>query len=173
MLTVVTGGSGSGKSELAENIAVKFTGKKYYIATMEPFGEEAQKRIERHRKMRVEKGFETIEKYTDIDELIFLQNDVVLLECMSNLCANEMFSSMTDKSVVADKIISGIEKINNISSELIIVTNEIFSDGILYDKETMKYMKLLGEINRSIFGLADNVIESVYGIPYILKGNLI
>lgn len=173
MLTVVTGGSGSGKSELAENIAVKFTGKKYYIATMEPFGEEAQKRIERHRKMRVEKGFETIEKYTDIDELIYLQNDVVLLECMSNLCANEMFSSMTDKSVVADKIISGIEKINNISSELIIVTNEIFSDGILYDKETMKYMKLLGEINRSIFGLADNVIESVYGIPYILKGNLI
>lgn len=173
MLTVVTGGSGSGKSELAENIAVKFTGKKYYIATMEPFGEEAQKRIERHRKMRVEKGFETIEKYTDIDELIYLQNDVVLLECMSNLCANEMFSSMTDKSVVADKIISGIEKINNISSELIIVTNEIFSDGILYDKETMEYMKLLGEINRRIFEFADNVIESVYGIPYILKGNLI
>lgn len=173
MLTVVTGGSGSGKSELAENIAVKFTGKKYYIATMEPFGEEAQKRIERHRKMRVEKGFETIEKYTDIDELIFLQNDVVLLECMSNLCANEMFSSMTDKSVVADKIISGIEKINNMASELIIVTNEIFSDGILYDKETMGYMKLLGEINRRIFEFADNVIESVYGIPYILKGNLI
>lgn len=173
MLTVVTGGSGSGKSELAENIAVKFTGKKYYIATMEPFGEEAQKRIERHRKMRVEKGFETIEKYTDIDELIFFQNDVVLLECMSNLCANEMFSGRTHKSVVADKIISGIEKINNMASELIIVTNEIFSDGILYDKETMEYMKLLGEINRSIFGLADNVIESVYGIPYILKGNLI
>ena len=49
MLTVVTGGSGSGKSELAENIAVKFTGKKYYIAAMQPFGEEALKRIERHR----------------------------------------------------------------------------------------------------------------------------
>ena len=45
MLTVVTGGSGSGKSELAENIAVKFTGKKYYIAAMQPFGEEALKRI--------------------------------------------------------------------------------------------------------------------------------
>lgn len=173
MLTVVTGGCGSGKSELAENIAVKYAGKKYYIAAMEPFGEEARKRIERHRKMRGEKGFKTIEKYTDVDELIFLQNDIVLLECMSNLCANEMFSGRTHKSVVADKIISGIEKINNMTSELIIVTNEIFSDGILYDKVTMEYMKVLGEINRSIFRYADNVIESVYGIPYILKGNLI
>ena len=140
---------------------------------MEPFGEEARKRIERHRKMRAKKGFKTIEKYTDVDELIFLQNDIVLLECMSNLCANEMFSGRTHKSVVADKIILGIEKINNMASELIIVTNEIFSDGILYDKETMEYMKVLGEINRSIFRYADNVIESVYGIPYILKGNLI
>lgn len=173
MLTVVTGGSGSGKSELAENIAVKYDGKKYYIAAMEPFGEEARIRIERHRNMRAEKGFKTIEKYTDVDELIFLQNDIVLLECMSNLCANEMFSGRTHKNVVADKIISGIEKINKMTSELIIVTNEIFSDGILYDKETMEYMKVLGEINRSIFRFADNVIESVYGIPYILKGNLI
>lgn len=172
MLTVVTGGSGSGKSELAENIAVRFTGRKYYIAAMEPFGEEAIKRIERHRKMRVKKGFETIEKYTDIDELVFLQNDIVLLECMSNLCANEMFSGRTDKSIVADKIISGIEKINNMVSALIIVTNEIFSDGILYENETMEYIKVLGEINCRIFECADNVIESVYGIPHIMKGNM-
>ena len=57
-------------------------------------------------------------------------------------------------------------------SQLIVVTNEIFSDGILYEKETIEYMKALGEINRRIFECADNVIESVYGIPYILKGNL-
>ena len=172
MLTVVTGGSGSGKSELAENIAVKFTGKKYYIAAMQPFGEEALKRIERHRKMRAEKGFETIEKYTDIDELTFTRKDLVLLECVSNLCANEMFSGRTDKNIAADKIISGIEKINKVVSQLIVVTNEIFSDGILYEKETIEYMKVLGEINRRIFECADNVIESVYGIPYIMKGNL-
>lgn len=122
--------------------------------------------------MRAEKGFETIEKYTDIDELTFTRKDLVLLECVSNLCANEMFSGRTDKNIAADKIISGIEKINKVVSQLIVVTNEIFSDGILYEKETIEYMKVLGEINRRIFECADNVIESVYGIPYILKGNL-
>ena len=139
---------------------------------MQPFGEEALKRIERHRKMRAEKGFETIEKYTDIDELTFTRKDLVLLECVSNLCANEMFSGRMDKNIAADKIISGIKKINKVVSQLIVVTNEIFSDGILYEKETIEYMKALGEINRRIFECADNVIESVYGIPYILKGNL-
>ena len=121
---------------------------------------------------KIVKGFETIEKYTDIDELTFTRKDLVLLECVSNLCANEMFSGRTDKNIAADKIISGIEKINKVVSQLIVVTNEIFSDGILYEKETIEYMKVLGEINRRIFECADNVIESVYGIPYILKGNL-
>lgn len=104
--------------------------------------------------------------------LLFTRKDLVLLECVSNLCANEMFSGRTDKNIAADKIISGIEKINKVVSQLIVVTNEIFSDGILYEKETIEYMKVLGEINRRIFECADNVIESVYGIPYILKGNL-
>lgn len=172
MLTVVTGGSGSGKSEIAENIAVKFSGKKYYIAAMQPFGDEALKRIERHRKMRAEKGFETIEKYTDIHELTFEKNDIVLLECMSNLCANEMFSDGEEKEGTAQKIISGIKKINDMTAEMIVVTNEIFSDGIEYERETMEYIKVMSDINRNIFETADNVIESVYGIPYILKGNL-
>ena len=41
MLIVVTGVSGSGKSEYAEQICCKLSGdrKKYYIATMQPYGE--------------------------------------------------------------------------------------------------------------------------------------
>ena len=32
-----------------------------YIATMYPFDEESRKRVQRHRKMRQGKGFETVE----------------------------------------------------------------------------------------------------------------
>lgn len=56
MLIVVTGGSGSGKSALAETIAMNRGTPRVYIATMEPWGEEAQARIKRHKKMRGKKN---------------------------------------------------------------------------------------------------------------------
>lgn len=113
MILLVTGGSASGKSEYAENRALQLAKteqkKLIYLAAMKPFGEEAAKRIERHRQLRAGKGFETVERYTDIEGLCrdgsleaetFRQkakDAVVLLECMSNLAANEMLDR---KSVV-------------------------------------------------------------------------
>ncbi len=70
MMTLVTGGCKCGKSHYAEKLLENFAGKKYYIATMEPYGEEAMTAIARHRKLRAGKGFETIERYTDIEGLV-------------------------------------------------------------------------------------------------------
>ena len=171
MTTLITGGSKCGKSSLAENILDSFQGRKIYIAAMQPFGADAYEAIERHRKMRAGKGFETIEKYTDIHELKLSCESAVLLECMGNLCANEMFSGdlISDPS---DKIVNGIKKLSDSVSELVIVTNQVGSDGIVYAEETMEYIRILGEINRRTAEIADNVIECVYGIPVLLKGEI-
>lgn len=92
MLVVVTGGSGSGKSAFAEETVLSFgEARRIYIATMQAFDEESHRRIRRHRRMRSGKGFETVERYTALDELVLPKGSVVLLECMSNLVANEMF----------------------------------------------------------------------------------
>ena len=56
MMTVVTGGSGSGKSAFAEDNIVSFgPAKRIYIATMHPYDEESHKRVARHRKCVQEK----------------------------------------------------------------------------------------------------------------------
>ena len=92
MLVVIIGGSGSGKSEFAENMAVKLRKNRLiYAAAMMPFGSEGEARIRRHRKARKDKGFITVEKYTCLKSLEVQEGDTVLLECMSNLLANEMF----------------------------------------------------------------------------------
>ena len=171
MTTLITGGSKCGKSSLAENILDSFQGRKIYIAAMQPFGADAYEAIERHRKMRAGKGFETIEKYTDIHELMLSRECAVLLECMGNLCANEMFSGDL-VSDPPDKIVNGIMKLSYSVSELVIVTNQVGSDGIVYAEETMEYIRILGEINRRTAEIADNVIECVYGIPVLLKGEI-
>lgn len=172
MMTVVTGGSKCGKSAYAEKILDGFKGGKLYIATMRPYGEEAHIAIERHRKKRMNKGFETLEKYTDIEEINLPKGYAVLLECIGNLCANEMFrdKEMTDPT---EKIIRGIKHLKEQAECLVIVTNEVGADGIFYEKGTMEYIRIIGEINRRMAEIADNVIECVYGIPVPLKGTIL
>ena len=56
MVTLITGGSGSGKSAYAESVITGFgEHERIYIATMYPFDEESHERIRRHRKMREKK----------------------------------------------------------------------------------------------------------------------
>ena len=99
MLTLVFGGSGSGKSSFAEDLAVtQGDVPRFYIATMQKDGSaEEQQRIEKHRKHRSGKGFETLEWERDLSGHLKRWKDehtpcVFLLEDLGNLIANEMFS---------------------------------------------------------------------------------
>lgn len=170
MITLITGGSKCGKSSIAEDILSLVRSRKIYIATMEPYCDEAHRAIERHRKMRLGKGFETIEKYTDIHELNAPEGCGILLECACNLMANEMFSACEKEPV--DKIVRGIAHLSEAAAEVIIVTNAVGSDGIVYPAETMEYIKNMGSLNRALAEMSDRVIEAVYGIPVMLKGSL-
>ena len=142
-----------------------------YIATMHPFDEESHKRIERHRKMRAGKGFETIECYTGLKDVQLPSGCVVLLECMSNLVANEMFEEQGAHEQTVKDIMSGIDELVRQAAHVVIVTNEIFSDGCSYDADTIRYIRLLGTLNIWLAEKASLVTEVVYGIPIRQKGD--
>ena len=170
MLVLVTGGSGSGKSAFAENIAVSFGGERTYIAAMKVTDDESRRRVERHREMRAAKGFVSVERYTDIKNLDAC--GTVILECMSNLLANEMFlpeGAQAKGPNAADEVIFGVESLNKKCDNVIVVTNEIFSDGIEYDEETRRYMRALGRVNRRAAEMADAVYEVVCGLGQRIK----
>ena len=170
MLTIVTGGSGSGKSAFAEDKVLTFgEAQRVYIATMHPFDEESHKRIERHRKMRAGKGFETVECYTGLKDVKLPSGCVVLLECMSNLVANEMFEEQEAHEQTVKDIMSGIDELVRQAAHVVIVTNEIFSDAVVFDKEMASYLEYLGKINQAVALRADEVVEVVYGIPVYQK----
>ena len=223
MITLIMGGSGSGKSAYAEDYALAQAGEssKYYIATMQIYDAEGQRKVERHRKLRAGKGFVTIEQPTDIAEaglqIVTVQQSecrqkmntvevsgaadeveekrsasiagcvkeavrtdatneekqggVALLECMSNLVANEMFSSeqMPDVDTVVEEIVQGIASLTSQLSHLVIVSNNVFEDGIEYDETTLRYIEALGRIHTRLAEMADHVVEVVVGIPVIIK----
>lgn len=165
-MILIIGASSSGKSEFAENQI--YGNHKIYIATMMPFSLEAKKRIEKHQIMRKNKGFTTIECYYDLEKLHIPQNSNILLECMGNLVANEMFSQ--NSTNIVDKIYDGVMKLNQSADNLYIVTNDVFLDGIKYEAETELYMQKLAEINAKIGEKAEKIIEIVCGIPIYIKG---
>ena len=177
MFVLVTGGSGSGKSVFAEQLVCSSNKScRYYLATMQIYGEEGRQKVERHRRMRAGKGFITLEAPRDarraLAEVKDPSDSVILLECMSNLAANEMFleSEIVPQDVVAEKILGDVKNLLASGCDLVVVTNNVFEDGIDYDSTTKAYMGALGEINQKLAAEADQAVEVVYGIPLWLKG---
>ena len=177
MMILVIGGSGSGKSSYAEEVVCSVSEedmKKYYLATMQIFDEEGRKKVERHRKLRSGKGFLTIEQPTEIGRSIEKMDagrKTVLLECISNLTANEMFAGENPQLEiqVVQNVISGLEKLKENITNLVVVSNNVFEDGIVYDQTTMDYIHAMGEINQRLAAMADQVVEVVAGIPIVIK----
>lgn len=188
MITLIYGGSGSGKSEYAEDIVRAANYKNsFYLATMSSGDEESKKRIKRHREQRAGKGFITLEHSVDIQNSILeiqsissgdFETDlpadretIVLLECMSNLVANEMFRDgvINSKEHCVNKIMSDVLELNSQVSRLVIVSNNIYEDGVSYEKETTDYLSALAEINCRLANMAESVTEVVVGIPVSIK----
>lgn len=170
MLITVTGGSASGKSAYAESLCLSHA-PRVYLACMQPYGEEGARRIERHRAMRKGKGFLTVERYTDLAGVRLPACAAVLLEDVGNLAANEMFQSDPPRDPY-EAVMRGIEAIRTQCALLVVVTDEIGSDGAVYDETTEAYRTALGRINRKLFASSDAAIETVAGIPILLKGEI-
>lgn len=170
MFLLVIGASASGKSEYAENAAVALGKKRLYLATMQPFGEEAAARICRHRALRHGKGFDSTDCYVDIGTANTAGYDTVLLECMSNLLANEMYREGACLSRLTEKLESDMKDLRKKIRHLVVVTNDVALDGLDYGEETNRYIDKMGEINRKLAAEADAVVEVVCSIPLLHKG---
>ena len=183
MIELIIGKPDSGKSAFAEEKALEKkmipgAGRLYYIATMQVIDEESEKRVIKHRKMREGKGFITIEKETDIlnvlDEIDDPGNAIILLECISNLAGNEMHRSdhnaqcsnngqKYDIVKIVSKVSDDIKRLSESVGNLIIVTNEFSfkdaDDNIGYDEETKDYINIVSLVNERLKSFAEVVYE--------------
>ena len=170
MICLVLGTPDSGKSKRAEDLVMELAGagKKYYIATMIPFGEEGKNRVEKHRKMREGKGFETIECTTRVHELLGslqdLDTSTCLLECMSNLVGNEMHLEQNlekPAEELSDYITDSVMELSAKAGNMVIVANVFPLDGEGYDEDTKKYVRIVDLVNQRLRKKVDEVYELI------------
>lgn len=188
MIVFINGGSGSGKSAFAENVACSLGGPLVYVATMPVFSPEDEKKVARHHKLRAGKGFETLERPRLLSGIPD-NYGTVLIECMSTHTANILYDpdidfseldlesserlSPTDKTeyyfgIIKKELAPVIQRKGN----TVFVSAEVAQDGHTYDEETEVYKNLLTKVNTWLMTRADAAFEVVCGIPVPVKGEL-
>lgn len=170
MLHLISGGAGSGKSAYAEaQVLASPAQRRIYLATMVLWDEECRRRAARHRAMRRDKGFVTLECPTGLAGAEVPPDSVVLLEDLSNVVANECYGGCGFDRV-EEAVLRGMERLCAQAADVVVVTNELFSDGVVYDPSTQRYLSCLAALNRCLARRADRVTEVVAGIPVRWKG---
>ncbi len=169
MIILVIGANSSGKSLYAEQLASKIhKGDLYYVATMDPYGEEGQARIAKHRRQRQGLGFVTIEKLYNIDQVAAKADDLVLLEDVSNLLSNILFSGTGEGM---ERALAEIDALAAKCHQLIAVSiDELSVQG--YTGETKLFIEQLNLLNQQLRSRAEMIVAMNCGKPYIIKGEI-
>ena len=169
MVALVIGVPDSGKSALAEDLAIELSGdgKRIYLATMEILDDAGKKRVEKHRKLREGKGFFTIEAPIKVLEAVAgvpdLEKSTVLIECISNLVGNVMHDEDSEcRGDVVGTVISDVSGICNRAKNVVIVTNS-FACEEGFDDETKEYVRCLDKVNSELRKTAGEIYEFAEG----------
>lgn len=163
-ILLVTGGSRSGKSRVALERALLYD-RRVFIATAEAFDEEMRARIERHRAERGE-TFRTVEEPRCLAEaLLAVQDaDVILVDCLTVWLGNLMHYGG-----VEEEIPRFLDALRKVTTDVIIVTNEVGMGIIPHEAMTREYRDRAGFLNQDVAALADEVVLTVSGIPMTIK----
>ena len=175
MIELVFGGAASGKSEFAEREALQCREPFFYLATMRHGSSSGEQRIAKHVARRDGGPFITLEKPVGAGELAEkVKKGTVLLECLTNLAANELFDNeevfdREHEDRVYHMICSDLDRLASAADSLIVVSGDVFRDGVRYGKESEAYLRLLARLNSYMSDKADIVYEMVFACPRRLK----
>ena len=179
MTALIVGGSKSGKSSLAQEMAVSLagTGPLYYLATMVPRDGEDLARIARHLEDRAGLGFVTVEQGKNLPGCLARANreGTFLLDSVTALLTNEFFPpeknyapDYTAGQRVGDDILSLARQVRH----LVVVADDLFRDAARYDGTTESYRQALGGILCRLAEEAELMVEMTMGNPVVHKGVL-
>ena len=169
MIAFVSGGSGSGKSALAERICAALPGPRTYVATMPVYSPEDERKVARHHALRAGRGFATLEMPGHLGPVP--AEGALLLECLSTFTANRMFSGESCADWEA-ALWAELQPLLDRPGDTVIVSADVSGDGTRYDEFTEAYRAVLTGLGCRICGRADLVAECVCGLPLVKKGSL-
>ncbi len=172
-IILITGGQRSGKSMMAERMALSMSPNPVYLATAHAWDEEFKQRIARHQERRGP-CWTNIEEEKTLSRRS-LYNKVVVVDCITLWCTNFFYdaSNAPDELPDVDKTLEMLQtefdKLTNQEATFIFVTNEIGSGGVSNSALQRRFTDLQGWMNQYVAAKADEVYLMVSGIPVKIK----
>ncbi|SFO72802.1 bifunctional adenosylcobinamide kinase/adenosylcobinamide-phosphate guanylyltransferase [Prevotella sp. tf2-5] len=165
-IILITGGQRSGKSQHAEQTALRLTDHPVYLATAHIWDEEFRQRVQRHQERRGP-------QWTNIEEEKLLSRHnvtarVVVIDCVT-LWLTNFFFEQQNVSKTLETVKEEFDCFTSQDATFIFVTNEIGSGGVSDNVVQRQFTDLEGWMNQYIASKADEVILMVSGIPLKVK----
>ena len=164
---LITGGTRSGKSRYAEQLALSLSAAPVYVATAHVWDEEFRERVRKHQERR---GPE----WTNIEEERYLSRHdltgrVAVIDCIT-LWATNFFFEQEQVETAFEALKREFDLFTAHDATYIFVTNEIGMGGISENNVQRRFTDLQGWMNQYVAQRADEVVLMVSGIAVKIKG---
>ena len=170
----ILGGARSGKSQFAEDLAIKLFQNKdssptklVYVATADGFDKEMRERINQHKARRGPEWelYDAPIELPSTIQSIDSSNTIFLVDCISIWTTNLLINGLDTDSYKNDLI----QSISLLAGRIILVSSETGLGIVPDNKISRQFRDANGLINQSIARAADSVFFLIAGIPQKIK----
>lgn len=170
MKTLILGGVRSGKSRLAERLALDSDREIVYVATATSGDEEMGRRIEAHR-VRRPKDWTLLEEPLALGSALAklaAPGRCLLVDCLTLWLTNLL--SHAGGSLLDQEREALLECLPGLSGDLILVSNETNMGVIPLGEISRRFCDESGSLHQALAARCDRVVLTVAGLPQVLKG---
>lgn len=171
----ITGGTRSGKSRHAEEIARSFGAPLGYLATAQALDTEMDDRIRMHQQRRGE-GWITIEEPLHLTQALAANDGLhraILVDCVTLWLSNLLLRYEDSGEDAAERIGEDVQRLvttlRDLRTPVILVTNEVGMGIVPESRLGRLFRDIAGQTNQRLAVLANEAWLVVSGIPVRLK----
>ena len=164
MVVFIGGGSRSGKSRYALELARRTAAPRAFVATAEALDDEMRARAAAHQSERGA-DFETMEEPLELEAILSRRYGVFVIDCLTLWISNLLIAERDVMKEAASFLRAAVAS----PSTVILVTNEV-GCGIVPDNElSRRFRDLAGSVNQQAASAAAEAWWMAFGIPVRLK----
>jgi adenosylcobinamide kinase/adenosylcobinamide-phosphate guanylyltransferase len=171
MLELILGGARSGKSRLAERLALESGLPVTYVATAQAGDGEMSARIRQHRERRPAQWglVEEPLALADALERLAAPERCVLVDCLTLWVTNLLI--FEDGWRLRGEIDALLEVLPRLPGRIILVSNETGLGVVPLGELSRRYVDEAGWLHQSLAEVSERVVFTVAGLPMVLKGD--